>query len=118
MRGHERTVLPLGPRRWRRLSAEVDQPRLGRRDSLTILGNVRTAIARDGKLSLIETVLPDGAPPHPGMVLDVETLVHTAGRERTAAEYSNLLSQAAFRLNRVMPTAGPAAIVDAVLMAP
>ena len=67
---------------------------------------------------MIETVLPDGARPHPGMVLDVETLVHTAGRERSAAVYSNLLSQAGFRLNRVMPTAGPAAIVDAVLMAP
>jgi len=45
-------------------------------------------------------------------------LVHTGGRERTAAEYSNLLPQAGFRLNRAIPTAGPAAIVDAVLVAP
>lgn len=86
--------------------------------SLTILGNVRTAIARDGKLSLIETVLPDSAPPHPRMMLDLEMLVHTGSREHTAAEYSNLLSQVGFRLNRVIPTAGPAAIVDAVLVAP
>lgn len=86
--------------------------------SLTILGNVRTAIARDGKLLLIEMALPDGAPPHPGRMLDVEMLVHTGGRERTAAEYSNLLRQAGFRLSRAIPTAGPAAIVDAVLVAP
>lgn len=86
--------------------------------SLTILGNVRTAIARDGKLLLTEMVLPDGAPPRPGMMLDIEMPVHTGGRERTTAEYSNLLSQAGFRLNRVIPTAGPAAIVDAALVAP
>lgn len=54
------------------------------------------------------------APPHPGMMLDLEMLVHTGGRERTAAEYSNLLSRAGFRQTRVVPTAGLAAIVEAV----
>jgi hypothetical protein len=48
------------------------------------------------------------------MMLDLEMLVHTGGRERTAAEYSNLLSRAGFRQTRVIQTAGPAAIVEAV----
>jgi hypothetical protein len=82
--------------------------------SLAILRNVRTAIAADGKLLLMEMVLPVGAPSHPGMLVDLEMLVHAGGRERTAAEYRDLLSRAGFRLIRVIPTAGPMSIVEAV----
>ena len=82
--------------------------------SSKILRNVRTAIAPEGKLLLMELVLPQGAPPHPGMLLDLEMLVHAGGRERTAAEYADLLSRAGFRLTRVIPTAGPMSIVEAV----
>jgi hypothetical protein len=82
--------------------------------SIAILRNVRTAIAADGKLLLMELVLPEGAPPHPGMLLDLEMLVQAGGRERTASEYGDLLSQAGFRLTRVIPTAGPMSILEAV----
>jgi hypothetical protein len=82
--------------------------------SLRILRNVRTAITSEGTLLLMELVLPEGAPPHPGMLLDLEMLVHAGGRERTAAEYADLLSRAGFRLTRVIPTAGPMSIVEAV----
>ncbi len=81
--------------------------------ALTILRNVRTAIAPDGKLLLMEMVLPEGAPWHPGMLLDLEMLVSAGGRERTAAEYSELLVQAGFRMTQVLPTAGPMSIVEA-----
>lgn len=82
--------------------------------SLTILRNVRTAIAADGKLLLMELVLPEGAPPHPGMLLDLEMLVHAGGLERTANEYRSLLSRAGFRLTRVIRSAGPMSIVEAL----
>ena len=82
--------------------------------ALKILRNIRTAIAPEGKLIVIEMVLPHGAPSHPGMLLDLEMLIHTGGRERTAAEYAKLLAQAGFRQTRVIPTAGPAAVVEAV----
>jgi SAM-dependent methyltransferase len=82
--------------------------------ALQILRNIRTAIAPDGKLLLLELVLPEGAPPHPGMLLDLEMLVHVGGRERTAREYGELLSRAGFRLSRVIPTAGPMSIVEAL----
>lgn len=82
--------------------------------SLSILRNVRTAIADGGKLLLFEMVLPEGAPPHPGMLLDLEMLVHPGGRERTATEYADLLSRADFRQTRVIPTTGPMSIVEAV----
>jgi hypothetical protein len=83
-------------------------------ESLTILRNIRTAIATDGKLLLMELVLPEAAPPHPGMLVDLEMLVHTGGRERTASEYADLLSRAGFRQTRVIPAAGPMSLVEAV----
>jgi hypothetical protein len=82
--------------------------------SLTILRNIRTAIDPNGRLLLFELVLPEGAPPHPGMLLDLEMLVHPGGCERTASEYRDLLSHAGFRMTRVIGTAGPMSIVEAV----
>lgn len=81
--------------------------------ALTILRNIRTAIAEDGVVLLFEMVLPGGAPPHPGLMLDLEMLVHAGGRERTAAEYATLLSRAGFQQSRVIPTAGPLSVVEA-----
>lgn len=82
--------------------------------SLTILRHIRSAITADGRLLLFEMVLPDGAPPHPGLLLDLEMLVHAGGRERTAGEYAKLLAGAGFRQLRVIPTSGPMSIVEAV----
>ncbi len=62
----------------------------------------------------MELVLPEGAPPHPGILLNLEMLAHASGRERTTTEYSDLLSRAGFRLTRVIPTAGPMSIIEAV----
>lgn len=81
--------------------------------ALTILRNIRTAIAEDGVVLLFEMVLPQGAPPHPGLLLDLEMLVNSGGRERTAGEYATLLSRAGFRQTRVIPTAGPLSLVEA-----
>lgn len=82
--------------------------------ALAILRNVRAAIAPGGTLALIELVLPEGAPQHPGMLIDLEMLVAAGGRERTAAQYAELLSRAGFRQTRVVPTAGPMSLVEAV----
>ncbi len=82
--------------------------------SVTILRNIRTAIDPNGKVLLFEMVLPEGAPAHPGMLLDLEMLVHPGGRERTAGEYRDLLARAGFRMTRVIGTPGPMSIVEAV----
>lgn len=82
--------------------------------ALSILSHVREAMASDGKLLLFELVLPEGARPHLGLLLDLEMLIHVGGRERTASEYAELLSRAGFRQTQVIPTAGPMSIVEAV----
>ena len=81
---------------------------------LTILSNCRRAMSPDGRLLLIEMVLPPGNMPHPGKVLDMVMLVGPGGRERTEEEYGKLLEQAGFRLTRVVPTESAASVIEAV----
>jgi hypothetical protein len=81
---------------------------------LTILGRCREAIGPDGRLFIVEMVLPVGNAPHPGKLTDIGMLVMLGGRERTEAEYRNLLDRANFRLVKVVPTESPASIVEAV----
>jgi hypothetical protein len=46
--------------------------------------------------------------------VDLEMLIYNAGRERTGAEYQNLLQQAGFHVTRIVATASPLSIVEAV----
>ena len=45
--------------------------------------------------------------------LDAEMLAIMGGRERTEAEYGNLLLAAGLRLTRVVPVQGPFQIIEA-----
>jgi hypothetical protein len=80
---------------------------------LTILGNVRRAMKPDGKLLLVEFVLPEDDSPHLGKLADMIMLVIPGGQERTPAEYDELLAKAGFRMTRVVPTESPVSIVEA-----
>jgi SAM-dependent methyltransferase len=82
---------------------------------LTILGHVRKVMKPNGRLLIVEMVLPAGNEPHPGKMLDMVMLVVPGGQERTEAEYRPLLSTAGFRLSRVVPTASAVSVVEAVL---
>lgn len=82
-------------------------------DAVRILRNVRTAMADDGKLLLLEMVLPERANSFIGLMLDLEMLVAAGGKERTRAEYANLLSRSGFRLSRVIDTVTPLSFVEA-----
>ncbi len=82
---------------------------------LTILANVRRAMNPDGKLLIVEFVLPEGDTPHLGKLVDMIMLVVPGGQERTPAEYDQLLSKAGFKMTRVVPTDSPVSIVEAVI---
>jgi hypothetical protein len=71
--------------------------------SIAILKNVRKAIRPDGRVLLMEAVVePGNGVGAPGKLLDINMLVMTGGRERTAAEYSDLLRASGFELVRVV----------------
>ena len=84
--------------------------------SVAILGSCRRAMARDGRLLLVERVVPervDQSADTQGIVLgDLNMLLWTGGRERTAAEYRALLASAGFTLARIVPTATQLSIIE------
>jgi O-methyltransferase domain len=74
-------------------------------NAVRILRNVRAAMSSSAKVLLIESVIPDDNHEHMSKLLDLEMLVVTTGKERTEAEYVDLLRQAGFR---------PGSIVEAI----
>jgi len=69
----------------------------------------------DGRLLIVEMVLPPGDAPHPGKILDMVMLALIGGQERTETEYASLLDKAGFCLSRVVATQSPVSVVEAVL---
>ncbi len=49
----------------------------------------------------------------PGKWVDLEMLLNLGARERTAAEYDDLLARAGLRMTRVVHTATPLSVVEA-----
>jgi hypothetical protein len=80
-----------------------------------ILGAVRRAIPADGRLLLVEHLLPEDDGYEHAIWLDINMLVMTdGGRERTVAEYRELLAGSGFRLDRVVATGAPVSVIEAV----
>ena len=82
--------------------------------ALTILRNCRRAMAETGRLLLVEAIITPGDDLHPGKLLDFVMLTGLGGQERTEAEYAELLREAGFRLNRIVPTDSHMSVVEAV----
>jgi hypothetical protein len=79
--------------------------------AVRILINCRRAMEHAATLLLVEVVLPEQSCDHPAAVrMDLHMLMLLGGRERSAAEYGQLLGAAGFRLIRVVPTRSPAGI--------
>ncbi|MFJ5265800.1 methyltransferase [Streptomyces sp. NPDC088387] len=84
------------------------------RQALEILRNVRAAMRPGTRLLLMEMVVPDKRnAPHASKLVDLWLMLLVGGKERTAAQYGEILTQAGFRLERVVPTAGAIAVVEA-----
>jgi hypothetical protein len=84
------------------------------RGAQLILRNCRNAMRSNGRVLVVECVVPDGSEPSFSKLLDLNMLVMTGGRERTAGEFLDLLSEAGLKLSRIIPTASPLSIIEAV----
>jgi SAM-dependent methyltransferase len=80
-----------------------------------ILQHCRRGINPNGKLLLVELLLPAPNTESFAPWADLEMLVMTqGGRERTESEYSSLFAAAGFRLSRVIPTESPFSVIEGV----
>ena len=79
-----------------------------------ILRNIRANMPDDGRVLIIEAVVPEGNTPHFSKIIDLEMLVSPGGVERTPAEFEKLLSDSGFRMTRIIPTKSLMCIVEAV----
>lgn len=82
--------------------------------SVTILNNLAKSAKTGAKVLLIESVIEEGDAPSMSKVMDLNMLVATGGKERTAAEYAELFERTGFKLTNIYPTASPVQIVEAV----
>jgi O-methyltransferase domain/Dimerisation domain len=84
--------------------------------AVAILQNCHHAMQGQGKLLLVERVMPERAAQAPQVVLaDLEMLVMTpGGRERTEAEFRVLFAAAGFKPTTIVPTPSELSIIEGV----
>jgi hypothetical protein len=83
-------------------------------DVVTVLRNCRQAMTADGRLLLIEWLVPTGDTRHPSKVVDLSMLFVYGGRERTEQEYAVLLAEAGLRLARVVGSSTSLTVIEAI----
>ena len=83
--------------------------------SLTILKNCHRAMEKNGKLLVVEQVVPPGNEPALAKFMDVNMMMlHPGGCERTEAEYKALFEAAGFKLTKTVPTQAMVSVIEAV----
>lgn len=82
-----------------------------------ILRNCRRAMARRERVLIVERRIQErGGDAIPALLSDINMLVITGGRERTDAEYAELLNAAGLRLGGITPVAFPYCVIEGVLV--
>ena len=86
--------------------------------SAVILANCRRALAADGRVLLVERLMPermDASPYHRATAWsDLAMLIGSGGRERTEREFNALFEAARLRMARVIPTSLDYFILEAL----
>lgn len=87
----------------------------GDEQALAILKNCHHAMPEQGKLLVVEMVIPSGNEPFFGKLLDLQVLVnYQGGCERTEAEYQALFETAGFSLTKIVPTVSPLSVIEGI----
>lgn len=73
--------------------------------AMAILRNCRRALPSNGRLLVVDGVIPPGNAPHDRKLLDLQMLIGAGGRERTEREWRSLFDAGGFGVSRIIPTA-------------
>jgi spermidine synthase len=81
--------------------------------AVEILGNCRRAMTEDGRVLIVERLIPDDpSEAAPVLLSDINMLVFTGGQERTNAEYGQILTAARMRRGKVLPVVFPYGVIE------
>lgn len=80
-------------------------------ESVGLLRNVRKVVTPSARLMVVESVIRETPEFDMGKWMDLNMMMMATGRERTAAEFRDLLDQAGFALEQIVPTRSPVSIV-------
>ena len=81
--------------------------------AITILKQIRRRMQPNGRLIIVDCIVPETDEPHFAKTFDLNMMVMTGGKERTAGEFEKLVTAAGFRVLQVIPTELPTGIVEA-----
>ncbi len=79
---------------------------------IQILRNCRKAIGSDGRLLIVEAVIPPGNDFSISKLLDLEVLLMGGGRERGEEDFTRLMTQSGFCLSRIIDTGEHISIIE------
>lgn len=81
---------------------------------LKILANCRRALEgrENGRLLIVDSVVPETSDPHPSKWLDIEMLLMPGGRERTRPEWEALFTKAGFEIARIVPWKAAESLIE------
>jgi ubiquinone/menaquinone biosynthesis C-methylase UbiE len=82
-------------------------------DAAIILRNCRNVMKPDGKVLVVEIVVPAGNDPSFAKWMDL-MMVTYGGKERSEKQYRSLFAQAGLRVTRVVPTKSPNSVIEGV----
>ena len=82
--------------------------------AVAILRNCREALAEDGRVIVIETVMAAANESSWANLQDITMLATTHGMERTEQEYGSLMSRAGLRLENILNTSSDLSLLVAV----
>ena len=80
----------------------------------TILRHCHAGMTEGGKVLIVEMVIPGPNVPSLSKFLDLQMMVFLTGRERTEAEYRQLLERSGFVLTRIVDTPSPYSVIEGV----
>jgi hypothetical protein len=81
-------------------------------ESIKILSGIRKHMPANGKVLIIETVVPTAPGPHLSKELDIAMMVLPGGKERTQEEYAALAAKCGLRLQKAVATQSPYSILE------
>jgi hypothetical protein len=77
-----------------------------------ILSNCREGVGPNGRLIVVDAVVPGDAEFSPAKIMDLTMMLFVGGKERTEEEFRELLEASGWKLSRVIPTASQLSVIE------